>query len=152
MHTPHTHRKKDFRKWHTLKEKLHDEGARVLFHEREIWWCALGANVGFEQDGKNDTFERPVLIFRKFNKEIFWALPITTQEKSGIYYHVYDHGGKKFSVILSQMRLLDGKRLLRKISVLPVNEFEALDSRFGTLIQQTIPPLLAGSRRPKPFV
>ena len=144
--------KKDFQKWHTFKETLHEEPNRALFHEREIWWCALGANVGFEQDGKNDTFERPIIVFRKFNNEIFWAFPITTQEKGGRYYYPYDHDGKKFSVILSQLRLLDGKRLLRKIRVLPQKEFGELDRKFDALVKQTIPPLLAGSRRPKPFV
>lgn len=144
---------KDFQKWHSFKEDLHYNNAeRVLFHEREIWWCALGANIGFEQDGKNDTFERPVIVFRKFNKEVFWGLPITTQEKGGRYYYTYAHGGKRFSIILSQMRLLDGKRLLRKITVLPNKEFLELDRGFNALIKQTIPPLRAGSRRPKPFV
>lgn len=141
---------KDFQKWHILKETLHHEAARVLFHEREIWWCALGTNVGFEQDGKNDTFERPVIVFRKFNNEIFWALPITTREKSGKYYYSYHHGNKGFSVILSQMRLLDGKRLLRKVGFLSKREFEELDRRFDAVLKQTTPPLRAESRRPKP--
>ncbi|MEK7099501.1 MAG: type II toxin-antitoxin system PemK/MazF family toxin [Patescibacteria group bacterium] len=143
---------KDFQKWHSFKEDLHRNAERVLFHEREVWWCALGANVGFEQDGKNDTFERPVIVFRKFNKEVFWALPITTQEKSGKYYFSYTHDGKRFSIILSQMRLLDGKRLLRKVTTLPNTEFQELDMQFHVLVKQTIPPLLAGSRRPKPFM
>ena len=143
---------KDFQKWHNLKKEIHTEAKRVLFHEREIWWCCLGANVGFEQDGKNETFERPVIIFRKFNNEIFWALPITTKQKSGKYYYSYSREGKAFSIILSQMRLLDAKRLLRKITILPKKEFEELDIRFTTLLKQTIPSLRTGSRRPKPFV
>ena len=143
---------KDFQKWHTFKEALHKGFSHVLFHEREIWWCALGANIGFEQDGKNDTFERPVIIFRKFNNEIFWGFPITTKEQTGKFYYSYNHGSKRFSIILSQMRLLDGKRLLRKILVLPKEYFEELDKTFDALVKQTIPPLLAGSRRPKPFL
>src|SRR6266566_1019469 len=45
---------KDFAKWHTRKSEIDQREPRVFFHEREIWFCHLGANVGFEQDGKGD--------------------------------------------------------------------------------------------------
>ena len=61
---------KDFQKWHSEKEKLHARSNAPFFHEREIWWCSLGLNVGFEQDGKNDNFERPVLVLRRFNRDV----------------------------------------------------------------------------------
>jgi mRNA-degrading endonuclease toxin of MazEF toxin-antitoxin module len=130
---------KDFWAWHGQKEKIHNENERVFFHEGEIWWCSLGANIGFEQDGKNDTFERPIVVFRKFNKEIFWALPITTQEKHGRFYFPYRHDTKIFSVILSQIRLLDGKRLLRKIRSFSKAEFYGLEKAFYSLMKQTTP-------------
>ena len=131
---------KDFLAWHSQKEKIHNEKQRVFFHEGEIWWCSLGANVGFEQDGKNETFERPVVVFRKFNKEVFWALPVTTQEKSGKFYFPYRHDDRIFSVILSQIRLLDAKRLLRKIRTFSKDEFQGLDDAFQKLLKQTTPP------------
>ena len=28
----------------------------VYFHEREIWFCYLGVNIGSEQDGTRKTF------------------------------------------------------------------------------------------------
>ena len=130
---------KDFRKWHGQKEKIHEGKGRVFFHESEVWWCALGANVGFEEDGKNETFERPVLVYRKFNKEVFWALPITTKEKAGKFYFQYDHEGTLFSVILSQIRLLDAKRLLRKVRTFSKNEFRGVDEAFRKLLKQTTP-------------
>ncbi len=40
--------KKDFRRWTTKKEVLNDTEGTALFHEREVWWCALGVNIGFE--------------------------------------------------------------------------------------------------------
>jgi mRNA interferase MazF len=99
----------------------------------------VGANVGFEEDGKNETFERPVLVYRKFNKEVFWALPITTREKSGKFYFQYEHEGKLFSLILSQVRLLDAKRLLRKVRTLSKDEFRGADDAFQKLLKQTTP-------------
>ena len=41
--------KKDFKSWHGKKESLHHEKERPFFHEREVWFCSLGVNIGFEQ-------------------------------------------------------------------------------------------------------
>ena len=61
---------KDFDNWNKEKKILESTANETLvFHEREIWWCSIGLNVGDEQDGKNDYFERPVLVIRKFNKK-----------------------------------------------------------------------------------
>jgi mRNA interferase MazF len=72
--------KKDYSEWHEKKTDIElSSETRVFFHEREVWWCSLGANVGFEQDGKGIKFARPVIVFKKFNKEVFWALPLSTK-------------------------------------------------------------------------
>lgn len=68
--------KKDFKKWHDKKSQVNEIEVRPFFHEREIWYCTIGANVGFEQDGSGEDFLRPVIVFRKFNSEIFWAIPL----------------------------------------------------------------------------
>ena len=73
--------KKDFQKWHHKKEHLDSVEKRPFFHEREIWFCHFGVNVGYEQDGSGDDFLRPVLIVRKFNNEIFWGVPLTKTKK-----------------------------------------------------------------------
>ncbi len=57
---------KDFDRWNNQKkviQQLNNQG--ILFSEREVWWCALGENIGDEENGKNELFERPVLIIRK---------------------------------------------------------------------------------------
>jgi mRNA interferase MazF len=54
--------KKDFKKWHDKKSRINKIEPRPFFHEREIWYCALGVNVGFEQDGSGQDFIRPVII------------------------------------------------------------------------------------------
>ena len=81
----------------------------------------MGLNIGFEQDGRGESFARPVLVFKKFNKEIFWALPISTKIKSGKFYaaiHLDDALPRV--AIISQIRLIDAKRLIDKIGA--VNE------------------------------
>ena len=57
--------KKDFGKWHKKKTKVNEAEGTALFHEREIWWCSLGANIGHEKDGKNKKFEKTNTCFEK---------------------------------------------------------------------------------------
>jgi mRNA interferase MazF len=126
---------KPFDQWNELKKNLQRQNQQIFFfHEREIWWCSLGINLGSEQDGRNDTFERPVLIVKKFNQDIFLGLPLTTAIKEGKYYYETTHEDRHYSVVLSQMRLLDKKRLQRKIRVLPEGEFEEIVRRFKGII------------------
>ena len=107
---------KDYQAWHTLKSTIQHSYPEKLFREREIWWCSVGANVGFEQDGKNQRFERPVLILRKFNRGMFWGLPMTSQAKQGKFYASFLLKNSPVTAIVSQLRVLSSKRLIRRIS------------------------------------
>ena len=127
---------KDFDSWNKEKKKLHLVGFEHLrFHEREIWWCSLGINLGDEEDGKNQLFERPILVVKKFNDRLAWAIPMTTKLKSSKYYYVIHYKGKNFSLILSQLRLVSVKRFRRLIRKLPNNEFLSVPHSLATLIK-----------------
>ncbi len=78
--------KKDFQKWHSKKAKVDKVENRPFFHEREIWFCHLGVNVGFEQDGSGEEFLRPIVIIKKFSNEVFWAVPLTKTDKRTKFY------------------------------------------------------------------
>lgn len=109
-----------FDSWNRLKKRIHSDGLRAGLKEREIWYLKMGKNVGYEQDGKGGNFLRPVLIFRKFNNEVFLGLPLTGQHKPGPYYHnIPDIRARKNSIMLSQLRLYDAKRLSHHITTLP---------------------------------
>ena len=41
--------KKDFKKWHSKKSKVDEIEKLPFFHEREIWFCHLGVNIGKEK-------------------------------------------------------------------------------------------------------
>ena len=108
---------KDFDTWNKEK-KLVDKkliNKNLYFYAREIWWCSAGLNVGVEADGKNENFERPMLIIKKFNAEMVWVLPLTTKEKNNRYHYKLTHETIKSWVILSQIKTVSTKRLLRKI-------------------------------------
>ena len=119
--------KKDFWKWHGQKEQLNDAEGTALFHEREVWWCALGANIGFEQDGSSELFTRPVVILSKFNLDACLVVPLTAKQKKGKYYFsVGNVSGRDAVAVLSQIRFVDRKRLALKIATMDRGTFQML--------------------------
>lgn len=119
---------KDFLRWNRKKETLHHKVSSVFFHEREVWFCHVGINIGFEQDGKGENFGRPVLIFKKFNNDIFWGIPLTTKKKSGKYYSKIILGDSvERLAILSQLRLIDRRRLYQKIGVVREDNYKSIE-------------------------
>lgn len=116
---------KDFAGWSTRKEQIHTSESVPFYKEREIWWCALGVNVGFEQDGTGSNYDRPVLIIRGFNPYVFFGVALTGRMKTGKYYFPIGRvADREASVVLSQARIIDTKRLVRKISTLDESLFK----------------------------
>lgn len=119
---------KDFDKWN--EEKKVNEKKEIertfFYNERDVWWCALGINIGVEEDGKNKNFERPVLIIKKFNQHMFWGVPLTSQERLGNFYEKVTHEGGCSYVLLSQFKTFSVKRLLRKIGRISEDQFNTV--------------------------
>ena len=124
---------KDFHSWHELKADIDSAEKRPYIHEREIWFCHLGVNVGSEQDGRGKSFLRPVIIFRKFNNEVFWAVPLTRTDKKSKYYYNFEFEDADSTAILSQIRLIDAKRLSHKIGSIPKESFNELKEKLKAL-------------------
>src|ERR1700733_3164762 len=121
---------KDYLIWHSLKTKINNEKERPYFHEREIWFCLLGENIGFEQDGKGEEYLRPVVILKKFNNEVCLIVPLSKKKKKGIHYFSFLVRAKILNVaILSQVRLIDSKRLEYKIDTISENNFYLLKQK-----------------------
>lgn len=118
--------KKDFDGWIQVKKRVNSEpiSEDLFYHEREVWWCALGINVGSEIDGKHQNFERPVLVIKKINREQFYGIAITSKHKSGKHYVQITYGDHKGTVCLSQLRNLSSNRLLRKIDMANSADFQ----------------------------
>ncbi len=128
---------KDYTKWHKIKTNINDLKNRVFFHEREIWFCYIGANVGFEQDGNKQDYLRPVLILRKFNNEIFWGMPLTKSDKtkdSRYYYNFSFVENVESLAILSQVRLMDARRLARQIGTMSEDDFKRVKEKLKELL------------------
>lgn len=132
---------KNYKKWHKIKETINKKtkGDVVFFHEREIWYCHLGANVGFEQDGKGQDFFRPILIFKKFNNSSFLGIPLTKSKilnkKNDRFYYAFSFIPNITSLaILSQIRMIDVKRLARQIGTITEQDFKSLTKKFKDLL------------------
>jgi mRNA interferase MazF len=118
---------KDFDRWNTKKKAVNDSTGTALFHEREVWWCVLGANIGFEQDGGKGDFARPVVILKKFNLDACLIVPLTARSKKGKYYLPIGRIGQRDAVaVLSQVRFIDRKRLTNKICMLDEDVYRSL--------------------------
>jgi len=123
--------KKDFDKWNEDKKRLHKRDSIPFSNTREVWWCSLGINVGIEIDGKNDNYERPVLILKVFNKEMLWVVPLTSKPRQNKFYFKISFGEENISyVILSQSRIISAKRLVRKIDRLSEETFKKVIKEF----------------------
>jgi len=126
---------KDFDKWNEEKQRLHKQIRFVYAYPREIWWCALGLNVGFEQDGGGEDFLRPIIILKKFNNEIFWGIPLThTQKKARYYFGFVFNKNIQSAAILSQIRLIDARRLSHKAGDISEVDFDKLNKKFKGLL------------------
>jgi mRNA-degrading endonuclease toxin of MazEF toxin-antitoxin module len=92
-----------------------------------VWWCTLGVNVGSEENGSGEEYRRPALILKGLSVETCLVVPLTTSAKAHpLRVAVGLIGGKEARAILSQMRVIDTKRLVRKIEYLDVGTFEQI--------------------------
>ena len=104
-------------------------------NEGEVYWCSLGENIGDEENGKGSEFSRPVLIFKKFNNNIFLGIPMSTKNKESVYYVTVRLEYLIRSVIISQIRILDTKRLMKKIGYIPREDLERVKDSVIKLIK-----------------
>lgn len=110
---------KDFEGWNVNKQHIEHNWSNKFYQPREIWWCAIGVNIGFEEDGKGQVGERPVLILKGFSKQVCLVIPLTTSRKRNKYHIPVGIVDKKeSSVIISQLRLVDTRRLINKVGYL----------------------------------
>jgi len=117
---------KNFDKWNIVKKRTNDEAPR-LYTVREIWWCRLGVNVGSEQDGSGRLFLRPVVIIRAFGPDACMVVPLTTsRRKHPLRFPVGDVQEKQATALLSQIRVVDTRRLVEKVGFLEMEVFTRL--------------------------
>lgn len=125
---------KNFDDWIILKENIHNKAQNPrFFKERQIWWCALGENIGTETNGKSEFFSRPVLIYKKLSQNTFVGLSLTSKDKKGSWYVQIAQHKKQSNVVLSQIRVLDEKRLYKLMGQLDDTDWQKVVAGFKNL-------------------
>jgi mRNA interferase MazF len=118
---------KDFDGWNNLKKILDSNFIKnnTYFNDREVWWTNVGINISKEINGKNNLFERPVLILTKINKHLFLGIPLTTKFKNKKYHSKVKYlNNNKFSFAsILQIRVFSSNRLIRKIGMIEKEDY-----------------------------
>lgn len=128
--------KKDFYEWHGVKQHIQDFNKHWFCHEREVRWCSIGLNVGSEIDGKGERYTRPVLIVKKMTRNTCLCVPLTTKNKNEAYYATIDlKDGIQRKAILSQIRLIDTKRLRELLGTIDCNQFQKIKRAIIDIIE-----------------
>jgi mRNA interferase MazF len=109
---------------------ISDRNTAPTFKEGELWWCNIGMNIGREIFGKGKDFSRPVVIFKKIGGDSFLAIPLTKQLKNGSWYVPILYGNIERRALLAQIKILDQRRLIRKIGTLSASNIEELKVKF----------------------
>ena len=125
---------KNFDLWNIKKKEI-DDSESNFYKTRDIRWCSLGVNIGYEQDGTSDSYKRPVLVIKGFSRHVCLVIPLTTSKKKNPY-HI-DIGiidGTEAFVIISQLRLIDTKRLHDRLAILNMEKFDEIRKAIRNLI------------------
>jgi mRNA-degrading endonuclease toxin of MazEF toxin-antitoxin module len=84
-------------------------------------------NIGTEQDGGSDLFLRPVVIMRGFGRDACLVVPLTTSAREHpLRIPVGDVQGKEAHANISQIRVVDTRRLVEKVGFLDERLFQEL--------------------------
>jgi mRNA-degrading endonuclease toxin of MazEF toxin-antitoxin module len=126
---------KRYKFWNILKVQINQKNNnKKIFKIGQIWWCHIGLNVGSEENGKNENFERPVFILKKFNHTMFLGVPCSTQVRDPKHYFRIQNSMDGFNLNFSQIRVFSSKRLIRMITHVSKNTFYDILSFFKKYI------------------
>ena len=126
---------KSFDLRNALKKKIHDQDNNLYAWEKEMRFAHLGCNIGNEQDGRWKDFLRPVAILKRMGN-VFRVAPMTTNGKDGKYFYTLPEHYFTWTsrIILSQVRIIDRKRLTQKLGDLHPADFIRIQERLKTLL------------------
>jgi len=132
---------KQYDKWNEVKKDTESVQNHFTFKVREIYWLKVGQNIGYEVYGKGEDFLRPVLISRKFSKDSFLGIPLTSAIKDDMFHFKFLATNKTKSnyAMLSQIKLFSTKRIKSKFGKISTNDFEDLKIKLRELLELDMP-------------
>jgi mRNA-degrading endonuclease toxin of MazEF toxin-antitoxin module len=125
---------KNFESWSKRKVELQNSKSN-FYKVRDVRWSSLGVNIGYEQDGTSEKFRRPAIVVRGFSRHACLIVPLTTSTKKNPYhFSVGIIEGREAFAILSQIRLIDTKRLHDRLAIVDKEKFEEIRKAIKDLI------------------
>lgn len=132
----------EFDIWNQKKQEINLLKNELFIQEREIWIAFLGKNIGVELNGKRQNFIRPVLIYRKYNSHQCFIFPLTKGGKRNRFYHdlsSVEFLKEKSFLSLSQGRVIDTKRVFRKIGKISVGQLQNIKKSAQAMLEPQSP-------------
>lgn len=120
---------KQYDAWNEVKKDIGVAEDDIYFKERDIFWAKLGQNVGFEQNGKGNEFTRPVIVLKKYSKNMLLAIPLSTTPRDGSFFFQFEFQNNISTALLVQNKLISSKRLAKKIGKIDKVNFEKLKEK-----------------------
>ena len=122
-------------RWFPVKEAKHNCKTTKIpkVTEGEVWWAAVGENVGVEINGKSDYFSRPVVVFRKLSHLGFMGIPLSTQKHCGSWYVNFRFQNKEVYATLSQAKTFSSARLYTRLGQIAEDDMEKVKDGFRNL-------------------
>lgn len=118
---------KDFDGWNEYKKNLeqqkpvtYESSSKKYFHKPgEVWFCSIGINLGVEYCGKNQHYERPILILKKIGRRII-CIPLTSRKPPNSNFYIdlsYRIKGKAIEsyALIYEVKTIDAVRLQRRL-------------------------------------
>lgn len=121
--------------WFPLKETKHNIVLEKIpkVADGEVWWVAVGENVGIEINGKSKYFSRPVLIFKKLSHLGFMGIPLSTQKHNGSWYVNFEFQDKNICAALSQAKVFSSARLYSRLGQIAEDDMLKIKNGFRKL-------------------
>lgn len=122
--------------WAAFKKKIQQEKRKRNFREGEIWWTAVGENIGVEINGKNERFSRPVLILKKYGQLGFAGVPLTSRDKNNDnWYMSFRFNDGDSEAALTQTKLFSVYRLLGKMGKVTDTDLEIIKEAYREMFR-----------------
>ena len=77
---------------------------------------------------------RPIVVIKKFNKNLALVVPTSKQLKDNPFYIKINYKNSTYSALISHLRSINSKRLQNKIAQLTSADFEAVKTAIRNLI------------------
>lgn len=125
---------KDFDLWNICKKETDTQDFRPYYKEGDIWWLGYGLNIGDELDGKGERYQRPILVLKGLSRNICLTVPLTSKSYSHKYRFEITVNETTQKLILSQIKVIDCKRFLKKMGKISKNELDKVKQKIRELL------------------